>query len=168
MTKEQIKALEVWKPVPGYEGLYEVSSMGSVRSKLGLLKPTITPTGYLRVALYKQKSRKNFVVHRIVAIAFLQQNGNPMVCHKDGNKVNNNFENLYWGTHADNVSDSARLKAFASGEDHGCAKLNRAQIAEIKKLYIPKHRTYSLVKLSKKYGVHVTTLSRIIRGKNWK
>lgn len=92
---------EYWKPVVGYEGLYEVSNWGRVKSiKFGrerILKPGTNNRGYLFVNLCKNGKKKNFRVHRLVAEAFIPNPYNlPEVNHKDENKLNNNAENLEW------------------------------------------------------------------------
>jgi len=102
---------EIWKDIDGYEGLYQVSSYGNVRSldrfinhpsgsqrliKGQLLKPETTKFGYLQVSLSKcDLKHKRFKVHRLVANAFIENPlGLPQINHKDENKQNNNFENL--------------------------------------------------------------------------
>ena len=105
---------EVWKPVAGYEGLYEVSNFGNVKSinwrKKGCsknlwLKPH--PNGYLQVELAKDGTRRFFTVHRLVANAFLSNPlGLPQVNHRDENKKNNCVENLEWCTASYNTKYS--------------------------------------------------------------
>lgn len=98
---------EIWKSIAGYEGLYEVSTEGNVRSlkfgKTRILKPQDNGTGYLHVKLCKDGKVKNMRVHRLVAQAFLP---NPLnletVNHKDENKANNSASNLEWMSQADN------------------------------------------------------------------
>lgn len=101
---------EYWKPVVGYENLYEVSNLGRIRSfdrwvksKNGsiricrgrILKPYTNKDGYLCVVLSKNNKQKTFRVNRLVAQAFLDNPNNlPQVNHKDENKQNNNVENL--------------------------------------------------------------------------
>ena len=102
---------EVWKPVPGYEGLYEVSNLGNVRSinwrNTGVVKNLYLKThnkGYLQVELAKDGIKKSFVVHRLVATAFLPNPlAYPEVNHKDENKKNNVVENLEWCSRSYNV-----------------------------------------------------------------
>jgi len=101
---------EIWKDISGYEGLYQVSNLGRVKSfrcssKFGkpkefILKPSLINTGYHVVTLYSIGNKRKFQIHRLVATAFLT---NPMdfpcVNHKDENKLNNCVENLEWCTY---------------------------------------------------------------------
>jgi hypothetical protein len=95
----------VWKPVVGYEGLYEVSIYGEIKSiKTGkLLKPRLS-TGYAMVALWNNGLRKDLKIHRLVAIAYIKNPMNkPQVNHIDGNKLNNELSNLEWVTNSENL-----------------------------------------------------------------
>ena len=90
---------EQWRPIAGYEGLYEISSLGRVKSlkfdKEKILKPRKTKNGYLFVSLYKDEKPKMFRVHRLVAIAFLPNPEKlPEINHKDEDKTNNCASNL--------------------------------------------------------------------------
>lgn len=102
--------MEKWKPVKGYEGLYEVSNCGNVKSLARrdrnnrgvserILRMAANTSGYNRVILAKDGTRKTCYVHRLVAEAFIP-NGNelPMINHIDENKLNNRVENLEWCT----------------------------------------------------------------------
>lgn len=91
----------LWKTIEGYVGLYEVSSTGLIRSEKTqkLNKPHINHKGYYKVTLSNCGTKKNFRIHRLVAIAFIPNPENkPEVNHKDLNKLNNNVENLEWVT----------------------------------------------------------------------
>lgn len=129
---------EIWKPIASYEGLYEVSSHGRVKSlerfqnnkgkpqlvKGKILKQSVSNCGYKRVELCKNGCRKAFSVHRLVACAFVHNSENkPHVNHIDENKTNNHFTNLEWctatennnhGTHNERISltKGTRVQAF--------------------------------------------------------
>ena len=95
--------IEIWKPVVGYEGLYEISNMGRVKSikfnKEKILFLQKDKDGYLRSGLRKMGKLKKYFVHRLVAEAFIPNPNNlPIVNHKDENKQNNCVENLEWCT----------------------------------------------------------------------
>lgn len=91
--------MEIWKDIKGYEGLYQVSNQGRVRSLykgVRILK-TRNNKGYLRVALYKENKYKHISIHRLVAEAFLPNPKNlPQVNHKSEIKTDNRVENLEW------------------------------------------------------------------------
>lgn len=91
--------MEIWKDIKGYEGLYQVSNMGRVRSLKNkiILKPIKNTNGYLKVNLYNNRKMKTFLIHRLVALAFISNTENkPQVNHKDENKTNNCMNNLEW------------------------------------------------------------------------
>ena len=113
---------EEWKNIAGYEGLYEVSNMGRVRSlnynrrigKIKVLKPQNNGQGYLVVKLSKNREGKRFKVHRLVAQTFIPNPfGKPQVNHKDENKTNNNVENLEWVTAKENNNYGTRTERAA-------------------------------------------------------
>ena len=94
---------EIWKDIPDYEGIYQVSNLGNIKSftKVSnghILKPCISK-GYKYVCLNKNGKHKNYAVHRLVALAFVKNPyGYKVVNHKDENKLNNNADNLEWCT----------------------------------------------------------------------
>lgn len=109
---------EIWKDIEGYEGLYQVSNFGEVKSlertktngkgivkiEEKILTQNITNWGYYRVALYKNGTRKYHRVHRLVAKAFIDNpNNKEQVNHIDGNKLNNHVSNLEWCTRLENM-----------------------------------------------------------------
>ena len=98
--------MEIWKPVVGYKGLYEVSNLGRVKGISGkILRPVVRNHGYLAVYLYGKENRKIASVHRIVAEAFLDNpNEYTEVNHKDENKANNEVSNLEWCNHRYNTN----------------------------------------------------------------
>lgn len=107
---------EIWKDIKGYEGKYQVSSIGRVKSlkrtlspgyygkgrttEEMLLRPFANQQGYLRVQLSKNSQRKKYMVHRLVAEAFIPNPNNyKCINHKDETHTNNNVDNLEWCTH---------------------------------------------------------------------
>ena len=94
---------EVWKPIAGYEGLYEISNFGRVYSIPrngtygGIRIPYPDKDGYMRISLQKNHKKQLYGVHRLVAIAFIENDdpiGKPLVNHKDFNRENNSVDNL--------------------------------------------------------------------------
>lgn len=97
--------MEEWKDVQGYEGLYQVSNTGQVRGvKRGkTLKPHKSKAGYLEVTLSKQNTFAYFLIHRLVAQAFIPNpEGKPQINHKNGVKTDNRLDNLEWSTRSEN------------------------------------------------------------------
>ena len=110
---------EIWKDVIGYEGLYQVSNLGNIKSinriwitnngakrNHGdiLIKQSLSYKGYLKVRFYKNLKRKTFFVHRLVAIAFVENPDNkPEINHKKGIKTDNRALELEWSTSSENT-----------------------------------------------------------------
>lgn len=93
---------EIWKNIEGFEGLYQISNYGNVKSlkygKESILKPRKNKDGYLRVGLYINGKGKDYTIHRLVALYFIPNNDlfKTQINHKDENKENNNVNNLEW------------------------------------------------------------------------
>lgn len=97
---------EIWKDIKGYEGLYQVSNLGKVKSlkKNIILKPYIEKKGYLRIDLNKNGKSKHYLIHRLVAEAFIPNPLNKLqINHIDCNKQNNCINNLEWSTNLENA-----------------------------------------------------------------
>src|SRR5690606_10676441 len=124
----KLKDLEEWKDVKGYEGLYQVSNMGNVRSLnykgiKGLtqnLKPALSNKGYFMLPLCKKGKQKTHCVHRLVAESFLEipeelKNKRITVNHKNGVKTNNTIKNLEWCSYSDNNKHAYKFLGKKSG-----------------------------------------------------
>ena len=112
---------EIWKDIEGFEGKYQISNMGNVKSlnykhtgKEEILKPYADGHGYLKVFLYKDGKRKNCRVNRLVAIAFCENpHGFKEVNHIDEDKTNNNADNLEWCSRSYNCNYGTRNNRVA-------------------------------------------------------
>jgi len=123
---------ETWRPVADYEGAYEVSDLGRVRSiaritshghrRRGVtLKPVPMPSGYLIVNLWWANQPRIWLIHRLVLIAFvgLQPDGMEAL-HRDGDPGNNTLSNLRWGTHSENQLDQVAHGTHANAAKDRC------------------------------------------------
>jgi len=112
---------EIWKDIPNYEGLYQASNLGRIKSLERfnykghhnlerILKQTKCKNGYYYVALCKDKKVKSIPVHRLIAITFLDNSNNlPCINHIDGNKSNNKISNLEFCTYSHNNKEAYKL-----------------------------------------------------------
>ncbi|RYZ52246.1 MAG: hypothetical protein EOP49_09890 [Sphingobacteriales bacterium] len=178
-TLADAETVEVWKPVVGYEGRYEVSSMGKVRSvpythpKTGnrlrgkILKTQINRDGY---ETFRALGKKNIRIHRAVAKAFqLNPHSLPLVNHKDGNKLNNRLSNLEWEDKRGNSQHAIRLGLIDTEHLHSLPSYRKDRITpETREKIISdcksrKERGLSIANIASKYGVSTGSVSLISR-----
>lgn len=209
---------EIWKDIKGYEGKYQVSSFGRVRSlgrtifkrnKYGNISGFNFPGkirklsvwgngGYLSIALdCKKVTFKNFLVHRLVAQAFIDNPLNlPEVNHIDANRINNHVENLEWCDRQGNSKHTYKIGNMPIGRQHHFAQLPRditgrvfkrdggnrdgathmqkphgQKLTEEQVLEIRQNfieGTDTYVAFGKKYGVAYVTIAEIVKRKSWK
>lgn len=175
---------EIWKPITGYEGKYEVSNQGRVKSLsrticCGRNKRTVRNVGeriistknishgYKKTDLFKGNIRKQFFVHRLVAYAFVPNPlKKPNVNHLDGNKLNNRAENLEWVTQKENIHHAmaSGLKKSLRGDAAPTSKLTWKEVRDIRK---HSKEGVSSVDLAKMYGVHYNTIYSVVKLKSW-
>lgn len=173
---------EIWKDIEGYEGLYQVSNLGRVKS---LSREVVRPTlgkyttleiirkshydkdGYLTLSLSKGSKYKLFKIHRLVATAFIPNPENkPQVNHINGIKTDNTLENLEWVTASENVRHAyeSGLVVSLKGEKHNMCKLT----SELVKLIRNDLMIMTQKKVAEKYGISQQHVSDINTGKRWK
>lgn len=148
---------EVWKDVQGYEGLYKISSKGRVYglARKMMLHPEKSG-GYLRITFTVDKQKKKFLVHRLVADAFIDNpNHYSQVNHIDENKENNCVENLEWCTPSYNINYGAR-------NDKVSEKAKPVYQMSMDGKIIALHR--SVMEASKNLGMDFSTIYRCCRG----
>lgn len=167
---------EEWRTVPGFPS-YEVSDRGRVRRPAGLdsigrprlariLRPNLS-RGYRHVSLCENARARTVRVHTIVALAFVGPRPlGTVVNHKDGVKANNTPSNLEYVTPVANDLHASRMGLKAAGDRHGMAKLTANAVAQIRQHGVQRTATNSA--LAERYGVHVTTIERILGGQLWK
>jgi len=167
--KEEDKTLEVWKDVVGYEGYYKVSNIGNVKSLDRItnqgrringvnMKQFLSHNGYKRVALAKDGLVKKYQVHRLVAIAFIENEMlKPFINHVDENKTNNCVDNLQWVTSKENNNYGNHNRNVAI-----------AQSRKIKVIY--SDNTYevweSQSEFARNFGCSVSGVNLVLNGKN--
>lgn len=173
--------MEIWKDIKGYEGIYQVSNTGRVKRLVGYqrLKEKILKnflcgknwSMYYKVRLYKKDNGKYFAVHRLMALAFLDNPNNYLeVRHLDGDRFNNVIENLAFGTHQMNMQDSIKHGTFHipdnTGERNGKSKLTEFLVKEIRYLY--DNNIMRQNKIAAKYKMSLAGINAIVLRKNWK
>lgn len=113
--------IEEWKDVPNYEGLYQISSMGNIKSSYTnkILKPSIDKFGYSRFSATKNKKQKTLRIHRLVGELFIANPNNlPQINHKDGIKTNNFKDNLEWSTDSNNKFHAYANRLMIGGNEY--------------------------------------------------
>ena len=173
---------ELWLPIIGYEGLYDVSNLGRIRNSRTnkILRLGKHRQGYKLVSLYKNKKEKTFLAHRLVAMAFIENPHSFLeINHIDENKENNNVSNLEWcdrvynanyGTgnkrrieqRIKNGNNKGSKTSKNVGEQNPNCKLSAEQIKYIRNNYIKNDKAFGGVPLSKKFGVSKHYIYRII------
>src|ERR1051326_2347282 len=164
-TLHDNKGKEEWRPAVGFEGQYEVSNHGRVRTVSRLMPGFVSGAGYHQVnvihtEIKKGKRTKKRSVHLLVAEAFLGPRPKGMVInHKDGNKRNNNASNLEYMTQPDNLRHAWVTGLMRKGEDRPETKLTNADVLEIKRLLT--HRKLFHREIAERFGVKREVVSRI-------
>ena len=177
---------EEWKDIKGYEGYYQVSNTGRVRSldrtiinkngmekklkgkelKFQERKSDTQGNNYRWVILYKNRKRETKYIHTLVLIAFKRNRPDGFQTrHKDGNGGNNNVTNLAWGTQSENHQDKLRHGRVPLGERVINSKLTKEEVIQIRKRYAA--GGISQEKLGQLYNVSGVNIYFIVSRKSW-
>lgn len=175
---------EEWRPVVGWEGLYEVSNLGRVRGvdrrvpapaqgstrfvRGCVLRQVGTRSdGYMQVGLRRGgKLGSSYLVHRLVLEAFVGARPDGMECrHLNGVATDNRLVNLAWGTPLENARDRVRHGTQVRGEAQGSAKLTADDVLAIR---AARATGESIRSLAARYGVQLMTISLAASGKSWR
>lgn len=148
----------------GYK-VFEDGTIIGIKGKI--LKPQKVGTGYYKVKIKTDNGIKYQSVHRIVAICYIDNPENKsQVNHKNGIKADNSVNNLEWCTPMENINHAYRNNLKNNyGEKNGASKLTQIQVDDIRRLY--KNGGHSYRSLSKKFNVHFTLISAIIKNRIW-
>lgn len=186
---------EIWHDIEGFDGKYQVSNLGRVRSfaykNERILSLQKLSGGYFGVCLSKENKRHTYLIHRLVASAFIPNPQNKKeVNHKNGKKSDNMVDNLEWATPKENMQHALQnglLKTVikpmldgwqnkkeeiikkviqrSAGENSPNHKWTNHQIMQIRKLF---REGIKVCEIARKYKVHHSTISSIVKGKAWK
>ena len=177
---------EIWKDINGYEGLYQVSNLGRVKSlerrwKSGrhsnyshfheekIMSNAIDKSsGYIRISLFKDSKGKSFNTHTLVANAFIPNPENkPTVNHKNSVRHDNRVDNLEWATFSENNLHAVDVgHNNTRGEGNAFAKLTEDSVRKIREMY--ETGEYEQRPLAKLFSINQATLWRVIHRKSWK
>ena len=182
---------EIWKDITNYEGLYQASNTGKIKSlprkeitknphnpdktmirtrNEKILKQSLDKDGYLKTALCKDSHAITYFIHRLIALTFLKNDENlPQINHKNGIKIQNNVENLEWCNQNHNMQHAFNTKLVdvrkLQGENHWSHILNDNDILEIRKLYSMGNMNQR--EIGNKYGIDQSHVSYIVNRKLW-
>jgi hypothetical protein len=178
-SQQAVGPLEEWRDIPGWNGFYQVSTHGQVRSltreevtnnqwgqfkrvKSGrVLKLQTRKDGYVTVRLKDRARGETYLVHRLVALTFLPQQQGQEVCHNNGNKADNSIANLRWDTRKNNHADKQWHGTSLIGSKNPGSKLTEAQVIAIRKSNLSQRA------LALKYEVCQQLISQIKKQKIW-
>lgn len=174
--------MEYYKSINDYQGLYEISTLGNVRSvtrkvrhldhfitiKSRILKPYLGTNGYYMVALSNEGKTCKFPIHRLVATAFIKLNNDkPCVNHIDGDKLNNKVNNLEWSTYSENnkhAYDSGLKIGFWTGK-RGKEHHNSKAVCQYSLQGVFIKEFDSIMDASRETGIYDTSISLCCRNK---
>ena len=170
---------EIWKDIEGYEGIYQVSNLGRVRSldrtyilkngrqqsaKGCIMSQFDTKDGYKSVRLRTSESRKTFRVHRLVAMAFIENPHNlPIINHKDENKINNCVDNLEWCNQEYNVCYGSSLQRLSVTHKNHPNLSKPIEQYTMDGLFIKSYP--SAAEAERQTGIYAVNISMCCRGK---
>ncbi len=166
---------EIWKAIPGYEISYEASSFGRIRrigfgrgvKSMRIIRPWTGNHQYFVLRLCKNCVKKTFLVHRLVAMTFIENSDESLsVNHKDFNRKNNHVDNLEWLTHIENIRHAIPRMGKHKGESHKKAKLKICDVKEIRGLY--EKGGQSIADIARQYSITAPACSCVIHRKTWK
>ena len=164
---------EIWRDIKGFEGHYQISNYGRVKSfktgEVKILKPHVDKDGYLQICFCDNGKHKWFKIHCLVAMAFIPNPENKeTVNHIDGCKMNNFVGNLEWNSSRENTRHAVNTGLMKSGVDSYRAKLNREQVIWCRKMYTQNDKKFGVSALAEICGISRRTMHDVVTGKTYK
>lgn len=168
---------EEWRPILGYEGIYEVSDHGRVRSldridanghfrRRKVLKACANAHGYFVVGLCRDGVAREGKVHILVLQTFVSERpAGHDACHYDGDQSNNSLPNLRWDTAKNNIADRSRHGRTSIGSAVVQSRLIESDVPRIREAHLFGAARMDLAAV---YGVHVDTIGKVINRRNWR
>lgn len=160
---------EIWKDITGFEGNYQVSNYGRIKSLVSnglIMKTYVINSGYESIKFTVDKKRTSHLVHRLVAREFCEgYSDNLDVNHMDADRLNNNSSNLEWVSRKENIQDSIKRGTFNIESAHKQARIKRRKPVIQKSLDgIIVGRFESIRSAGKAMGVHENSIGKACRG----
>lgn len=154
-----------WAPIPGYDR-YQASECGKIKNGDRILKPTIGTDKYYVISLSNGMNKKQFRVHRLIAMVFIQNPDSlPVVNHIDGNKLNNHAGNLEWCTVDHNLSHAIQTGLFNfKGMKNPKCKITDDIVIKIRTLY---EAGVKQKMLSSMFGLKMSNIDKIVKRRSW-
>lgn len=172
---------EIWKDIDGYNGFYQVSNLGNIKSiggRIGtairqprVLKQNLNAYGYPKVRLQRGSKDQTVTVHRLVALHFVQNpNKEETVNHIDGNKANNVYSNLEWTNRSGQMIHAYKLnlKTARVGASNSNAKLTPDEVRYIRAHYKKNDREFGSSALGRKFGVTHRVITLVANGETYR
>jgi hypothetical protein len=153
---------EIWKNIKDYEGLYQVSNLGNIKSNKrkgtnGIITKQLSKIGYYIVDLYKNSKRETKYLHRIIAETFISNPNNfPCINHKNGIKTDNRIDNLEWCSYSEN-----NKHAYSLGLKTNCKQIKQIDIKTNKTI----KTFYSMNEASRQIHISQSSISLCCNGK---
>lgn len=160
--------MEMWKVIEGFNGRYEVSNLGRIKSLFGtekILKPCLNSAGYSQYSLNMYGKVTRFLVHRLVATYFVSNPFNyPQVNHLDSNPANNAASNLEWCSASLNQLHANEYGNRKVGSGCYLAKISESDVREILSL----KNKFGKTAIARQMNVSYSTVNKIFRGESWR
>ncbi len=157
---------ERWLPIVGYEDRYAISDHGRVKQiHKNMLMKCGKSKGYHNITFWTGDTKTTNTIHKLVALHFLPTSQLPQIRHLDGNKHNNHFLNLAWGTSKENADDRTKHGTLSRGEKHAKAVLTDHKVIEIRRLA---NNGMGPTQIGKQMGMSKSRVHEVVSRRTWK